>query len=252
MDFTQKEREFIMGNGSSKDELTAEINNAREAYSEIKTLNKYLSKFATIKNKINVSRGASISKLLKNLYWWEIKLKDNVDVDIYRIKYNKILLMPYTFGLTEDDLNTNTSTEIDLKNYEEDDFLGDNRLFDIISKENRKEKYKKAKIHSNNYNVDITTGNFHPHDALKGVIKEKEIKQIMLVRNTNENGSHYGILYNGFDNCPCPKGEEKNFIILRDEANKLRYIPKKCIKPVKENEELGKTLIDFLNSIGVE
>lgn len=159
--------------------------------------------------------------------------------------------MPYTFGLTEDDLNTNTSTDIiDLKNYEEDDFLGDNRLFDIISKENRKEKYKKAKIHSNNYNVDITTGNFHPHDALKVVIKGKEIKQIMLVRNTYtyKKGSHYGVLY---DN-NCPKGEEKNFIILRDEANKLRYIPKKCIKPVKENEELGKTLIDFLNSIGVE
>ncbi|PMC44789.1 hypothetical protein BFS15_06725 [Gardnerella sp. DNF01162] len=187
-------------------------------------------------------------KLLKNLYWWEIELKNNVD--IYEIKYNKILLMPYTFGLTEDDLNTNTSTEINLKNYEEDDFLGDNRLFDIISKENRKEKYKKAKIHSNNYNVDITTGNFHPHDALKVVIKGKEIKQIMLVRNTYtyKKGSHYGVLY---DN-NCPKGEEKNFIILRDEANKLRYIPKKCIKPVKENEELGKTLIDFLNSIGVE
>lgn len=237
-----------MGNDSSKDELTAEINNAREAYSEIKTLNKYLSKFATIKNKINVSRGASISKLLKNLYWWEIKLKDNVDVDIYRIKYNKILLMPYTFGLTEDDLNTNTSTEIDLKNYEEDDFLGDNRLFDIISKENRKEKYKKAKIHSNNYNVDITTGNFHPHDALKVVIKGKEIKQIMLVRNT-KNQFHCGVLY-GENN--CPKGEEKNFIVLRAGDNKFYYIPKKCIKLVKENEELGKTLIDFLNSIGVE
>ena len=219
-----------MGNDSSKDELTAEINNAREAYSEIKTLNKYLSKFATIKNKINVSRGASISKLLKNLYWWEIKLKDNVDVDIYRIKYNKILLMPYTFGLTEDD------------------FLGDNRLFDIISKENRKEKYKKAKIHSNNYNVDITTGNFHPHDALKVVIKGKEIKQIMLVRNT-KNQSHCGVLY-GENN--CPKGEEKNFIVLRAGDNKFYYIPKKCIKLVKENEELGKTLIDFLNSIGVE
>ncbi|MFU0545019.1 hypothetical protein ACMZ78_04480 [Gardnerella swidsinskii] len=235
-----------MGNGSSKEELAAEINNAREAYSEIKTLNKYLSKFKTIKNKIKVRRGRG--KLLKNLYWWEIELKNNVD--IYEIKYNKILLMPYTFGLTEDDLNTNTSTEIDLKNYEEDDFLGDNRLFDIISKKNRKEKYKKAKIHSNNYNVDITTGNFHPHDALKVVIKGKEIKQIMLVRNTYtyKKGSHYGVLY---DN-NCPKGEEKNFIILRDEANKLRYIPKKCIKPVKENEELGKTLIDFLNSIGVE
>lgn len=235
-----------MGNDSSKDELTAEINNAREAYSEIKTLNKYLSKFATIKNKINVSRGASISKLLKNLYWWEIELKNNVD--IYEIKYNKILLMPYTFGLTEDDLNTNTSTEIDLKNYEEDDFLGDNRLFDIISKENRKEKYKKAKIHSNNYNVDITTGNFHPHDALKVVIKGKEIKQIMLVRNT-KNQSHCGVLY-GENN--CPKGEEKNFIVLRAGDNKFYYIPKKCIKLVKENEELGKTLIDFLNSIGVE
>ena len=244
--FTQKEREFIMGNGSSKEELAAEINNAREAYSEIKTLNKYLSKFKTIKNKIKVRRGRG--KLLKNLYWWEIELKNNVD--IYEIKYNKILLMPYTFGLTEDDLNTNTSTEIDLKNYEEDDFLGDNRLFDIISKENRKEKYKKAKIHSNNYNVDITTGNFHPHDALKVVIKGKEIKQIMLVRNTYtyKKGSHYGVLY---DN-NYPKGEEKNFIILRDEANKFYYIPKKCIKLVKENEELGKTLIDFLNSIGVE
>ena len=46
-----------MGNGSSKEELAAEINNAREAYSEIKTLNKYLSKFKTIKNKIKVRRG---------------------------------------------------------------------------------------------------------------------------------------------------------------------------------------------------
>ncbi|UQA88666.1 hypothetical protein K9E37_00380 [Gardnerella swidsinskii] len=233
-----------MGNDSSKEELAAEINNAREAYSEIKTLNKYLSKFKTIKNKIKVRRGRG--KLLKNLYWWEIELKNNVD--IYEIKYNKILLMPYTFGLTEDDLNTNTSTEIDLKNYEEDDFLGDNRLFDIISKENRKEKYKKAKIHSNNYNVDITTGNFHPHDALKVVIKGKEIKQIMLVRNT-KNQSHCGVLC---EKNNCTEGEEKNFIVLRDEANKFYYIPKKCIKLVKENEELGKTLIDFLNSIGVE
>lgn len=84
---------------------------------------------------------------------------------------------------------------------------------------------------------------------LKGVIKETEIKQIMLVRNTYKNGSHYGVLY-GKNN--CPKGEEKNFIALRDEDNKYYYIPKKCIKPVKENEELGKTLIDFLNSIGAE
>lgn len=50
----------------------------------------------------------------------------------------------------------------------------------------------------------------------------------------------------------CTEGEEKNFIVLRDEANKFYYIPKKCIKLVKENEELGKTLIDFLNSIGAE
>lgn len=215
MDFTQKERKFIMGNNNLKEK----IKNARKSGGKGK---------------------------FKNLYWWVIDLEN--EVDIYRIKYNKIFLMPYTFGLTEDDLNTNTSTEIDLKNYEEDDFLGDNRLFDIISKKDRKEKYKKAKIHSNNYNVDITTGNFHPHDALKGVIKEKEIKQIMLVRNTNENGSHYGVLYPK----NCPKGEEKNFIILRDEANKLRYIPKKCIKLVKENEELEKTLNDFLNAIGAE
>ncbi len=204
-----------------------------------------------LKEKIKNARksgGASNSKLLKNLYWWVIDLKNNVD--IYGIKYNKIFLMPYTFGLTEDDLNTNTSTDIiDLKNYEEDDFLGDNRLFDIISKKNREEKYKKAKIHSNNYNVDITTGNFHPHDALKGVIKEKEIKQIMLVRNTYKNQSHYGVLY-GKNN--CPKGKEKDFIVLRDEDNKFYYIPKKCIKLVKENEEPEKTLIDFFNSIGAE
>ena len=203
-----------------------------------------------LKEKIKNARksgGASNSKLLKNLYWWVIDLKNNVD--IYGIKYNEIFLMPYTFGLTEDDLNTNTSTEINLKNYEEDDFLGDNRLFDIISKENRKEKYKKAKIHSNNYNVDITTGNFHPHDALKGVIKEKEIKQIMLVRNTYKNQSHYGVLY-GKNN--CPKGKEKDFIVLRDKDNKFYYIPKKCIKLVKENEEPEKTLIDFFNSIGAE
>lgn len=204
-----------------------------------------------LKEKIKNARksgGASNSKLLKNLYWWVIDLKNNVD--IYGIKYNKIFLMPYTFGLTEDDLNTNTSTDIiDLKNYEEDDFLGDNRLFDIISKKNREEKYKKAKIHSNNYNVDITTGNFHPHDALKGVIKEKEIKQIMLVRNTYKNQSHYGVLY-GKNN--CPKGKEKDFIVLRDKDNKFYYIPKKCIKLVKENEEPEKTLIDFFNSIGAE
>ena len=234
-----------MGNNSSNEELNTEIKNAGKAYSEIETLNKYLSKFKTIQNQINMpTRGRG---KFKNLYWWAINLEN--EVDIYS-KYNKIFLMPYTFGLTEDDLNTNTSTDIiDLKNYEEDDFLGDNRLFDIISKENRKEKYKKAKIHSNNYNVDITTGNFHPHDALKGVIKGKEIKQIMLVRNTYKNQSHYGVLY-GENN--CPKGKEKNFIVLRDEDNKFYYIPKKCIKPVKENEELGKTLIDFLNSIGVE
>lgn len=203
-----KEREFIMGNNNLKEK----IKNARKSGGKGK---------------------------FKNLYWWVIDLEN--EVDIYGIKYNKIFLMPYTFGLTEYDLNTNTSTDIiGLKNYEEND-----ELFDRISKQ---KNYKKAKIHSNNYNVDITTGNFHPHDALKGVIKETEIKQIMLVRNTYKKGSHYGVLY---DN-DCPKGEEKNFIALRDEDNKYYYIPKKCIKLVKENEELEKTLNDFLNSIGVE
>lgn len=215
--FMWKEREFIMGNNNLKEK----IKNARK------------------------SGGAG---KFKNLYWWVIDLEN--EVDIYGIKYNKIFLMPYTFGLTEADLDPNKITDIiDLKNYEENDELFDeegNNLFKHISKQ---KNYKKAKIHSNNYNVDITTGNFHPHDALKGVIKETEIKQIMLVRNTYKNGSHYGVLY-GKNN--CPKGEEKNFIALRDEDNKYYYIPKKCIKLVKENEELEKTLIDFLNSIGVE
>lgn len=214
--FMWKEREFIMGNNNLKEK----IKNARKSGGKGK---------------------------FKNLYWWVIDLEN--EVDIYGDKYNKIFLMPYTFGFTEDDLNTNISTDIiDLKNYEENDELFDeegNNLFNRISKQ---KNYKKAKIHSNNYNVDITTGNFHPHDALKGVIKETEIKQIMLVRNTYKNGSHYGVLY---DN-DCPKDEEKNFIILRDEANKLRYIPKKCIKLVKENEEPEKTLNDFLNAIGAE
>ncbi|MCT7670066.1 hypothetical protein ABVC38_04015 [Lactobacillus iners] len=201
-----------------------------------------------LKEKIKNARKSGGAGKFKNLYWWVIDLEN--EVDIYGIKYNKIFLMPYTFGLTEDDLNTNISTDIiDLKNYEENDELFDeegNNLFYRISKQ---KNYKKAKIHSNNYNVDITTGNFHPHDALKGVIKEKEIKQIMLVRNTYKNGSHYGVLY-GKNN--CPKGEEKNFIALRDEANKFYYIPKKCIKLVKENEEPEKTLNDFLNAIGAE
>lgn len=214
--FMWKEREFIMVNNNLKEK----IKNARKSGGKGK---------------------------FKNLYWWVIDLEN--EVDIYKTKYNKIFLMPYTFGLTEDDLNPNTSTDIiGLKNYEENDELFDeegNNLFNRISKQ---KNYKKAKIHSNNYNVDITTGNFHPHDALKGVIKETEIKQIMLVRNTYKNGSHYGVLY---DN-DCPKDEEKNFIILRDEANKLRYIPKKCIKLVKENEEPEKTLNDFLNAIGAE
>lgn len=201
-----------------------------------------------LKEKIKNARKSGGAGKFKNLYWWVIDLEN--EVDIYGIKYNKIFLMPYTFGLTEDDLNTNISTDIiDLKNYEENDELFDeegNNLFYRISKQ---KNYKKAKIHSNNYNVDITTGNFHPHDALKGVIKEKEIKQIMLVRNTYKNGSHYGVLY-GKNN--CPKGEEKNFIALRDEANKFYYIPKKCIKLVKENEEPEKTLNNFLNAIGAE
>ncbi|MCT7844005.1 MAG: hypothetical protein N4Q38_01845 [Lactobacillus iners] len=211
--FMWKEREFIMGNNNLKEK----IKNARKSGGKGK---------------------------FKNLYWWVIDLEN--EVDIYKTKYNKIFLMPYTFGLTEDDLNPNTSTDIiGLKNYEENDEEGNN-LFNRISKQ---KNYKKAKIHSNNYNVDITTGNFHPHDALKGVIKGEKIKQIMLVRNTlSKNQSHYGVLYPK----NCPKGEEKNFIILRDEANKLRYIPKKCIKLVKENEELEKTLNDFLNSIRVE
>ncbi|MCT7755288.1 MAG: hypothetical protein N4R76_01655 [Lactobacillus iners] len=200
-----------------------------------------------LKEKIKNARKSVGKGKFKNLYWWVIDLEN--EVDIYGDKYNKIFLMPYTFGFTEDDLNTNISTDIiDLKNYEENDELFDeegNNLFNRISKQ---KNYKKAKIHSNNYNVDITTGNFHPHDAFKGVIKETEIKQIMLVRNTYKNGSHYGVLY---DN-DCPKDEEKNFIILRDEANKLRYIPKKCIKLVKENEEPEKTLNDFLNAIGAE
>lgn len=197
-----------------------------------------------LKEKIKNARKSGGAGKFKNLYWWVIDLEN--EVDIYGIKYNKIFLMPYTFGLTEADLNTNTSTDIiGLKNYEENDEEGNN-LFNRISKQ---KNYKKAKIHSNNYNVDITTGNFHPHDALKGVIKETEIKQIMLVRNTYKNGSHYGVLY-GKNN--CPKGKEKNFIILRDEANKFYYIPKKCIKLVKENEEPEKTLIDFFDSIGAE
>ncbi len=197
-----------------------------------------------LKEKIKNARKSGGKGKFKNLYWWVIDLEN--EVDIYKTKYNKIFLMPYTFGLTEDDLNPNTSTDIiGLKNYEENDEEGNN-LFNRISKQ---KNYKKAKIHSNNYNVDITTGNFHPHDALKGVIKGEKIKQIMLVRNTlSKNQSHYGVLYPK----NCPKGEEKKFIILRDEANKLRYIPKKCIKLVKENEELEKTLNDFLNSIGVE
>lgn len=211
--FMWKEREFIMVNNNLKEK----IKNARKSGGKGK---------------------------FKNLYWWVIDLEN--EVDIYKTKYNKIFLMPYTFGLTEDDLNPNTSTDIiGLKNYEENDEEGNN-LFNRISKQ---KNYKKAKIHSNNYNVDITTGNFHPHDALKGVIKGEKIKQIMLVRNTlSKNQSHYGVLYPK----NCPKGEEKNFIILRDEANKLRYIPKKCIKLVKENEELEKTLNDFLNAIGAE
>ena len=197
-----------------------------------------------LKEKIKNARKSGGKGKFKNLYWWVIDLEN--EVDIYKTKYNKIFLMPYTFGLTEDDLNPNTSTDIiGLKNYEENDEEGNN-LFNRISKQ---KNYKKAKIHSNNYNVDITTGNFHPHDALKGVIKGEKIKQIMLVRNTlSKNQSHYGVLYPK----NCPKGEEKNFIILRDEANKLRYIPKKCIKLVKENEELEKTLNDFLNAIRVE
>ncbi|EFQ47520.1 hypothetical protein SD927_00075 [Lactobacillus iners] len=201
-----------------------------------------------LKEKIKNARKSGGAGKFKNLYWWVIDLEN--EVDIYGIKYNKIFLMPYTFGLTEDDLDPNKITDIiDLKNYAENDELFDeegNNLFNRISKQ---KNYKKAKIHSNNYNVDITTGNFHPHDALKGVIKETEIKQIMLVRNTYKNGSHYGVLY-GKNN--CPKGKEKNFIILRDEANKFYYIPKKCIKLVKENEEPEKTLIDFFDSIGAE
>ncbi|MCT7875598.1 MAG: hypothetical protein N4Q11_04915, partial [Lactobacillus iners] len=174
--FMWKEREFIMVNNNLKEK----IKNARK------------------------SGGAG---KFKNLYWWVIDLEN--EVDIYKTKYNKIFLMPYTFGLTEDDLNPNTSTDIiGLKNYEENDEEGNN-LFNRISKQ---KNYKKAKIHSNNYNVDITTGNFHPHDALKGVIKGEKIKQIMLVRNTlSKNQSHYGVLYPK----NCPKGEEKNFIILR-------------------------------------
>ena len=82
--FMQKKREFIMGNNNLTEKLTAEINNARKAYSEIKTLNKDLSKFATNQNKINMRRGASNSKLLKNLYWWVIDLEN--EVDIYGIK----------------------------------------------------------------------------------------------------------------------------------------------------------------------
>lgn len=141
--FMWKEREFIMVNNNLKEK----IKNARKSGGKGK---------------------------FKNLYWWVIDLEN--EVDIYKTKYNKIFLMPYTFGLTEDDLNPNTSTDIiGLKNYEENDEEGNN-LFNRISKQ---KNYKKAKIHSNNYNVDITTGNFHPHDALKGVIKGEKIKQIM-------------------------------------------------------------------------
>ena len=51
-----------------------------------------------LKEKIKNARksgGASNSKLLKNLYWWVIDLKNNVD--IYGIKYNKIFLMPVSY-----------------------------------------------------------------------------------------------------------------------------------------------------------
>ncbi len=201
--------------------------------------------------KARKSGGAHNSKLLKRLYWRVIDLKN--EVDIYGIKYDKIFLMPYTFGLTEDDLDPNKITDIiDLKNYEENDELFDeegNNLFDRISKQ---KNYKKAKIHANDYNVnvDVTTGNFHPRDALKKVIKDTGTKQIILVRNTKKIPySHYGVLY-GVNN--CPEGKEKNFIVLRDENNKFYYIPKKCIKLVDDKEKLEKHLVIFLNSIGAK
>lgn len=119
-----------------------------------------------LKEKIKNARKSGGAGKFKNLYWWVIDLEN--EVDIYGIKYNKIFLMPYTFGLTEADLDPNKITDIiDLKNYEENDELFDeegNNLFKHISKQ---KNYKKAKIHSNNYNVDITTGNFHPHDAFE-------------------------------------------------------------------------------------
>ena len=74
-----------MGNNSSNEELNTEIKNAGKAYSEIETLNKYLSKFKTIQNQINMpTRGRG---KFKNLYWWAINLEN--EVDIYS-KYNKI------------------------------------------------------------------------------------------------------------------------------------------------------------------
>lgn len=73
-----------MCNDSSREKLTVEINNAGKAYSEIETLNKYLSKFKTIQNQINMpTRGRG---KFKNLYWWAINLEN--EVDIYS-KYNK-------------------------------------------------------------------------------------------------------------------------------------------------------------------
>ena len=126
-----------------------------------------------LKEKIKNARKSGGAGKFKNLYWWVIDLEN--EVDIYRIKYNKIFLMPYTFGLTEADLDPNKITDIiDLKNYEENDELFDeegNNLFKHISKQ---KNYKKAKIHSNNYNVDITTGLYQ--DLVQSLIRNDGMK----------------------------------------------------------------------------
>lgn len=224
-----------------KEKIT--ISKAREGYA-IEIAN--LKKICSHSFKIDESCGCPTSNLLKNMYWWRMDLKK--EVDIYGVKYNTILLMPYTFCFSKEDLDPEkVSKPIELEKYEKED-----EIEEKLPNKN-KEKYWKGKINSKKYNtnIDITTGNIHPYYALKEVIRGKHIKQIVLTRNTLKSGKHYGVLYNK----EALEKDKKNFITLLKEKDEKIYIPKKCIKIIEnDNDEKSSAeyaLIEFFGSIGL-
>lgn len=223
---------------NSKDEDKERKDKAKKEYEwEINNLKKYVKEhpqLAKVKKegKEVIERNGKGS--FKNLYWWVINLKD--EVDIYGVKYNKIYLMPYTFGLTEEDLNPNKKTKvIELKSYSSSKGI----IYSETEKYKKYDRYKEIQNNKLNLNFDTTTGNIHPEEWVTNIKADGKLKQLILVRDVP--GGHYGVL---FGTNILNKEKEKEFIILQSDSDKY-YIPKKCIKLIKEDQKVEEALKDF-------